>query len=159
MKQKFLYLFFFCLSCLVQTQVWAQGTKGERARLTTEQRIDKQAEHVANSLMLSDEVAEQFVPIYSSYLKEFRNCAHVDFRKEFGKGKMDKNNLTDEQIDKIITLRFEKCRKILDVREKYYLEFKKILTPRQIMKLYSIEHNLTKKVQGELDRRCQNRKK
>ena len=159
MKQRFLYFVIFCLFCFVQAQGWAQTREGQRERLTSEERIEKQAVHVARSLMLGDDVVDKFIPMYSNYLKEFRSCAHMDFRKEFGKGRMDKNNLTDEQIDKIISMRFDKCRKILDVREKYYGEFKKILTPRQIMKLYSIERSISKKVKGEIDRRVQKRKK
>ena len=66
--------------------------------------------------------------------------------------------MTDEKIDKLIKMRFEKCRKVLDIREKYYNEFKKILTPRQIMKMYAVERNFGKKMQNELEKRASRRK-
>ena len=153
MKQKVLYLIVVLLMCGLQTDMFAQNKGVKKGNMSSEQRIEKQADHIAKSLMLSDAKEAQFSTVYTQYLKELRRCAHTGFRFDGGKEKMDKAKLTDEQIDKMIQMRFDKCREILDVREKYYKEFKKILTARQIMKMYSIERNLGKKVQGELNRR------
>ena len=49
--------------------------------------------------------------------------------------------------------RFAQSRKILDVREKYYDEFRKILSPKQIMKIYRTEQNNANKLKKEFDRR------
>ena len=155
MKQRFLLIMMAFLMIAAQSEVCAQGRKnGQKERLTAEQRIDKQADFIAHSLMLNEDTEEKFCVLYTNYLKDLRECAFMDFRSEFGMDKVDKEKMTDEQIDKIIRLRFAKCQKILDVRERYYGEFKKILNPRQIMKMYSIERNVRKKVQGEMDRRC-----
>ena len=160
MKQRFLLFLVACLMMAIQTDVYAQGRKnGQKERLTAEQRIDKQVDYIAQSLMLSEETEEKFGVVYTNYLNDLRDCAYMDFRSELGMDKINKEKMTDEQIDKIIRLRFDKCQKILDVRERYYEEFKKILSPRQIMKMYSIERNVRKKVQGEMDRRCRQGKK
>lgn len=42
--------------------------------------------------------------------------------------------LTDAEIEKQIKDQFAQSRKILDIREKYYNEFRKILSPKQIAK-------------------------
>ena len=46
---------------------------------------------------------------------------------------------TDEQIEQRILDNFAQSRAILDVREQYYKEFRKILTPKQINKIFEDE--------------------
>ena len=74
------------------------------------------------------------------------------------KGKTERAQLTDDQIEAQIEARFVQSRKILDLREKYYREFKKVLKPRQIMKMYAEEKANGAKVKKELERR-HNKKK
>ena len=47
--------------------------------------------------------------------------------------------MTDEQVEKRILDNFAQSRAILDVREEYYKEFRKILTPSQINQIYEDE--------------------
>ena len=42
---------------------------------------------------------------------------------------------------------------ILDIREKYYNEFRKILSPKQIMKIYQLEKGNARKFQNEWKKR------
>ena len=60
---------------------------------------------------------------------------------------------TDAEIEKEIKDQFAQSRKILDVREKYYNEFRKILSPKQIMKIYQTEKRNANKFRKEFDRR------
>ena len=60
--------------------------------------------------------------------------------------------LTDAEVEQQIKGRFAQSRKILDVREKYYDEFRKILSPKQIMKIYRTEQNNAHKLKKEFDR-------
>ena len=61
--------------------------------------------------------------------------------------------LTDAEVEQQIKGRFAQSRRILDVREKYYNEFRKILSPKQIMKIYQTEQNNADKLKKEFDRR------
>ena len=61
--------------------------------------------------------------------------------------------LTDAEVEQQIKGRFVQSRRILDVREKYYNEFRKILSPKQIMKIYQTEQNNADKLKKEFDRR------
>lgn len=47
--------------------------------------------------------------------------------------------------------------KTLEVREKYYREFRKVLTPHQIIKLYQTEAEMRQKVKQEMKRRLMKR--
>ena len=48
----------------------------------------------------------------------------------------EKPALTDAEIEARIEKRFAQQRQMLDIREKYYKELKKILTPKQLQRIY-----------------------
>ena len=60
---------------------------------------------------------------------------------------------TDAEVEKAIKDRFAQSRKLLDIREKYYNEFRKILSPKQIMKIYQLEKGNAHKFQKEWKKR------
>ena len=158
MKQKIFYVLVFLFAVGAQMEIDAQNHKGAKAkegRLTPEQRIERQTAHLATSLMLDDATTVKFSEIYKSYLKEMQECQRSGRMAFGGKGKIE---LTDDQIEAQIEARFVQSRKILDIREKYYKQFKKVLKPRQIMKIYAEEKANGAKVKKELERR-NNKKK
>ena len=56
-------------------------------------------------------------------------------------------------MEQQIEARFAQSRKILDIRERYYKEFRKMLSPKQIMKIYQTEKSNANKFKKEFDRR------
>ena len=162
MKQKVFYLIVFLLAVGAQVEVFGQnkGDKPKNVRLTPEQRMERQIEQVCGSLMLDDATTAKFSSIYRQYLKDLQACSKTksEPRAIAEKTKGGKKTLTDEEVEKQIEARFAKSRKILDTREKYYKEFKKVLTPRQILKVYAQEKANGAKVKKEIERR-HNKKK
>lgn len=61
--------------------------------------------------------------------------------------------MTDAEIAKMLKGQFAQSRKMLDIREKYYNEFSKILSQKQIMKIYQQEKSNMNKFRKEFDRR------
>ena len=59
----------------------------------------------------------------------------------------------DAEVEKSIQDRFAMSRKKLDLREKYYKEFRKFLSPRQVEKIYFKEKNYGKAMHKEFSRR------
>ena len=62
------------------------------------------------------------------------------------------------QMVKTLKNQFAQSRKMLDIREKYYNEFSKILSQKQIMKIYQQEKSNANKFKKEFDRRKKGRK-
>ena len=60
---------------------------------------------------------------------------------------------TDEQVDKMMRDRFKQSRKMLDIREKYYDEFRKFLSPKQVEKVYNQGMMNQGKFHKEMNRR------
>ncbi len=143
MKTK--YFFVLMLAVLMGTQVMnAQNETNKRTdkrmrpRMTMEQLADKQAAKIVTDLGLDDKTAAKFTDVYKKYMKELD-----DVRKEFPlygvkgmKAKAQASIPTDEEVDKMMRDRFKQSRKMLEVREKYYDEFRKFLSPKQVQKVY-----------------------
>ena len=143
MKTK--YFFVLRVAVLMGTQVMnAQNETNKRTdkrmrpRMTMEQLADKQAAKIVTDLGLDDKTAAKFTDVYKKYMKELD-----DVRKEFPlygikgmKAKTQASIPTDEEVDKMMRDRFKQSRKMLEVREKYYDEFRKFLSPKQVQKVY-----------------------
>lgn len=160
MKAKFIYVFLTCLMIGGQFSLSAQNqvNKDKRQRHTPEQFMERQTNQMVNTLMLDDAAAARFVPVYQNYLKELRECRMMNRRhpssgqgtEQKGMKPQPKPVLTDAEVEQQIKGRFAQSRKILDVREKYYDEFRKILSPKQIMKIYRTEQNNANKLKKNL---------
>ena len=159
MKTKFIYVILAALLTGSQT-ISAQNkdNKTNKQRPTPEQMIQRQANQMVTTLMLDDATAAKFTPVYEKYLKDLSECRMMNRRERPRNNNAEatpatKPVLTDAEIEKQIKDQFAQSRKILDVREKYYDEFRKILSPKQIMKIYRTEQNNANKLKKEFDRR------
>ena len=98
-------------------------------------RIEQQVRHYSEFFALSEEQAQQFGTLYKAYNKLMR-AIHDQYRHERPAAG---TTLTDEQIEQRILDNFAQSRAILDVREQYYQEFRKFLTPSQINQIFEDE--------------------
>jgi hypothetical protein len=97
---------------------------------------------------------EKFRPIYLRYDSEI---TRIDFIKLARLMKVETDSLTAEEADKLIISQLNSAKKLIDIRERYYKEFRTVLTPQQIIRLYQTEAELRKKVMDELRRRMMRR--
>ncbi len=143
MKTK--YFWMLVVAFMMGTQVinaQADKPKGKREhnRPTMEQIIQMQSQRIVDELGLDDKTAAKFAEVYKKYMKEMDDLRKQympeksDFKKD--KPSMPKS-LTDAEVDKMMRNRFAQARKMLDVREKYYDEFRKFLSPKQVQKVYN----------------------
>lgn len=102
----------------------ADGTKGTRQRMSREQLAEKQAQHIAKAVALDEELTKKFVSTYCDCQKDI-----------WALGPRLKRDAKVEQ-------RFERNRKVLDIREKYYKKYKKFLSDEQIEKVYNEERRM-----------------
>lgn len=164
MKMKFIYVVLVALLLGSQMTLSAQNrdNKEKKQRPTQEQMMQMQTNQIVKTLMLDDATAAKFTPVYEKYLKELRECRMMNHKqraeKAQGTSATDKKDasrpvMTDEQIATMLRNQFAQSRKMLDIREKYYNEFSKILSQKQIMKIYQQEKSNMNKFRKEFDRR------
>ena len=130
--------------------------------MTMEQMVDMQSNKIIGELGLDDKTAAKFKDVYAKYMKEMNDLRKegMDFRM---RGRMQKGDTlakmkiqmpTDDEVDKMMRDRFKQSRKILDIREKYYDEFRKFLSPKQVQKVYDKGQENHGKFHKEMNRRA-----
>lgn len=152
MKTKKFFVALVALFMGSQVMVFAQQDKKEgrpeRKQPTKEQMQEMLCNRIINELALDDSEAAKFSPVYKKYMEELA-AARGDEAPRPGKGKPGEAKEgveeqtpampTDAEVEAAIKARFEQERKILDIRESYYTEFRKVLSAKQILKMYNME--------------------
>lgn len=161
MMMKTKYFLMLIVACMVGTQVMnaqddQRPVKKERKRPTQEQLIEMQSRKIINDLGLDDKTAAKFSEVYGNYMKEMNELRKNGSpkRPEMKEGEqMGPKQMTDEEIDQMMRERFAQSRKMLDIREKYYDEFRKFLSPKQVQKVYNQGVKNKGKFHKEMNRR------
>ena len=110
----------------------------------------KQAQRIVKALELNNQQAEEFTKVYLLYKEEckavqekyprFKGMPAPDGKAE-KKAKGEQPPLpTDEEVEKSILDGFKRDKALIDVKEKYYWEFAKFMSPQQIQKMFMMEN-------------------
>ena len=104
--------------------------QNEKQRMSREQLAEKQAKHIAQELSFDEATTQRFIETYCACQQEV-----------WALGPRQKAEpATDEEAEQAIKERFERSKAVLDLREKYYEEYSKYLTQKQILRVYELEH-------------------
>lgn len=161
MKTKKFLMVLVALFMGSQVALFAQEKKEgrvERRHFNKEQMQEMQCNQIIKGLALDDATAAKFAPVYKKYMDEMSETHNMIARKNSGnKVTADKQTPkpvpTDAEVDQDIKARFAQSRKMLDIREKYYGEFRKFLSPKQIQKMYNMEKRNGDKFRKEMNKR------
>ena len=123
----------------------ASAQKNDRQRMTREQLSEIQARRIAEKIPLDDATSNKFIEAYTACQKEIWALGPRN-----GKRNKDKTRgqMTDEETEKVLKERFEHSQKILDIRRKYYNEYSKFLTQKQIQRIYQLEKQMMNRLAG-----------
>ena len=110
----------------------AQGS-AQKQRLTREQLAEMQARHIVHQLALDEAVARRFTDTYMACQKEVW---------ALGPRLHSNAAVTEKENEELIQQRFERSEKLLAIRRKYYKEYSKFLTQRQIQRVYELEKSM-----------------
>ena len=108
---------------------------------------EMQCSQIIKGLALDDATAAKFTPVYKQYMEEMQATRNMGARRNAAnRTAADKQTPkpvpTDAEVEQAIKARFAQSRKMLDIREKYYNEFRKFLSPKQIQKMYNLENTM-----------------
>lgn len=163
MKMKTKYFVMMVVAVLMGTQVMNAQNKDEqskrqgRKRMTMEQMVDMQGRKIVDDLGLSDKDSAKFMDVYKKYMTEMNDLRKKDMPKKPDMKPGEKQAppvLTDAEVDKMMRDKFAMGRKMLDIREKYYDEFRKFLAPKQVQKIFEQGQMNHGKFQKEMNRRA-----
>lgn len=119
-----------------------------------ERMLQAKLHEIKLSLKLDQARFEAFRPIYMDYERE---VSGVNFKNLARFSRVDADSLSTEEAEQLIEDQLYTAKKLILIREKYYKEFRKVISPQQIIKLYQTEAELRKKVLQELKRRMMSR--
>ena len=103
---------------------------------------------ITQRLALTPEQSKQFWPVYNQYSKEKKEI--IDAIKGLRGRKATK---TDEELRRDIEKLFELEEKKIALDRRYFKEFQKVITVRQIAELYKAEQFFKRKLLEELGKR------
>jgi hypothetical protein len=147
-------IFFHLLFVLSIVSLNAESQNLDRFPLLRQRINQAKLREIRINLKLDQATFVKFRPIYLKYENEI---SRINLLKMTRLMKVDTDSLSAEEADQLIVSQLESAKQLIDIREKYYKEFKTVLKPQQIIKLYQKEAELRKKVMAELKRRVINR--
>lgn len=130
------------LAVAMQAQNYRSNNQGNKKRPNREQLAKIQAQHIVDELAMDESVASRFVNTYCSFQKELWALGPRIKSASKQSGTQSDNKVAEQTIKQ----RFERSQKILELREKYYAEYSKFLSQRQIKRVYEIERKMMKRL-------------
>lgn len=132
MNQFFKTCLLVVLTMCLGTAAMAQANNGQRP--SREQFAQKQAKYIAQNVPLNEDLTAKFVETFMRYQREVwalgpRPAAAHKKQAE----------RSDSDREKAMQDRFARSEHMLQIRKKYYDEYRKFLTPAQIERVYELE--------------------
>lgn len=113
----------------------------KRPRFNAEKMDSMQCKRMVDELMLNDATTAKFKTVYMNYLSEMRDLRKPQDFANKGEEKKEWKDKTDADVQKDLENYFDKEQKQLDIKVKYYKEFKRILSPKQIVRIFRQKRN------------------
>ncbi len=126
---------------LLTISITSMAQQKPKKHIPREQMAEAQAKNIANELKLGNDVYNKFIKTYKSYRKELWSTV-----PKHGKHKRPSDKDTEEQAARRMKEQFDRSQKILDIRNKYYVEFSKFLTQKQIESMYEQERKIMQRL-------------
>lgn len=107
----------------------------DRRHVSREQLAETQAKYIADELAFDQATTTKFVSTFCNFQKEMWALGPRPKSQKAG---------TEEESKKSIESSFDHSQKFLDLRRKYYKEYSKFLTQKQIERVYELEMKMMK---------------
>lgn len=113
--------------------------------------MERQLSEIKKNISIDSKDISMFDQIYRLYITEIfelnsRYEGLLPLESDF-------EQFSDTQIEENFIKQTDKSKRLLLLREKYFYEFKTIIKPKEIMKLYSIERQILRQAQQEIRNR------
>lgn len=138
--KKMIYVVLFAIMAIFAQDVMAQPKKGvvnEEAKAKSEALMNTRIQMIKDELQLTDAQFAAFEPVYREYRKVLGRVSDKAAR-------VKKEDLTNENVLKIMSIRLSNTINTASVKQKYLWIFAEIIEPMQIEKLYRIDDRIAK---------------
>jgi len=135
-----IYVVLFALMAIFAQDVNAQSkseVSKEEAKVKSEALMNTRLEMIKDELQLTDAQFAAFDPVYREYRKAVGRVSDKGAR-------VKKEDLTDENVLKVMSIRLSNTINTASVKQKYLWIFAEIIEPMQIEKLYRIDDRIAR---------------
>ena len=139
--QKLIRTFVIALMMTVACAVSFAQSNPTQKRISREQLAELQAKHIAHELAFTDDITEKFVKTFCNYQQEI-----WALRPRLKSANAKEQRMSEQDSEARIKQRFERSEKILGIRQKYYKEYSKFLTQKQIERAYELEQQMMRRL-------------
>lgn len=129
MRRRIIHMLFIVAMCI--TKVHGQDAPASAQPTPREKLEAYRVAYITRQLDLSPAEAEKFWPLYNQYAKEIMQVNQQRAATNAGKVQTATPAKSDLEYDQ----------QILDIRKRYYEQFKKVLPPAKVEHLYKAEHD------------------
>ena len=119
---------------MITLGISAYAQKDNRQPKTREQVAEAQAKYIAKEMAMNDATAEKFIATFCHFQKEIWALGP--------RPKRESPDPTDAETEQAIKERFVHSQKILNLRQKYYEEYSRFLSQKQIIRVYELEKKM-----------------
>jgi Spy/CpxP family protein refolding chaperone len=130
-----LTIFFICL--LFNTSGFAQG-KGSQSGGHRERIEAQKISYITQQLQLSPQEAQLFWPLYNE-MQDKRHALNKERKQLMKKIRAEESSLSEAQISKLSDQVVDLLVKNAELQRDYHHQFKKVLPPLKVLKLYQSE--------------------
>ena len=138
--KKMIYVVLFALMAIFAQDVNAQSKRDiskDEAKVKSEALMNTRLGMIKDELQLTDAQFAAFDPVYREYRKAVGRVSDKGAR-------VKKEDLTDENVLKVMSIRLSNTINTASVKQKYLWIFAEIIEPMQIEKLYRIDDRIAR---------------
>ncbi|NVN94108.1 MAG: sensor of ECF-type sigma factor [Bacteroidetes bacterium] len=131
---------------------------GQKKKMLKDKIEAQKIAYITNELSLTATEAQQFWPIYNEFSDK-----NEELMKAYRKNNMEdkvtnSETISDKEALEMADEQIIQAQQILDLRKKYHIEFKKVLPPKKLLKLYQAEKEFKKFLLKEIKERREDRR-
>jgi hypothetical protein len=132
---------------------WIAAQPGQRAMQIRERVSNARLNQVAKRMNLEKERLEKLRPAYLDFDREKQKLFDKRLVNEM---RIAPDSLSNDQAEQLFFMQTERAKKMIDLREYYFKEFQKVLTPKEILRFFRIEREVNKRMMEHIRSRFRN---
>ena len=105
--------------------------------------------YITKQLELTPQEAQTFWPVYNQFDAK-RKALRQGFMQDARPKDMDIEKLSDKQATELADGQIIEAQKLIDLRKEYHAQFKSILPPKKVLKLYQAERGFQRELLGRI---------
>jgi len=127
----------------------ALSAQNQRYPAMRERILNARYNEICVRMKLEREKAEQLRPVFMKYEKEKSGLFTENQRQRMPPD----STMTDAQAEEKYLAQLAKAKKLIEIREKYYREFRTVLSPKQVVQFHRVEMEVNRKMMQQLKKR------